>query len=190
MGAQRRNQTNVRTFRSLDGTQTTVVGVVNITYLETSAFTRQTTGSKGGHSPLVGDFGQGIGLVHELAQLIGSKEGIDHRTEGPRINQIGRGKDFVVPNIHTLADGPGHTGQTHSKLGKQLLSNRANTAVTQVVNIIHIGLGIGQLDQIFNNGYNIIPRQNTNLCGCFHPEFAVDTIATHLTQVIALIREK
>ena len=138
------------------------MGVVNIADLKASAFTRQTTGSKGGHSPLVGDFGQRIGLVHELAQLIGSKEGINHRTQGPGINQIGRGKYFVVPDIHALADCPGHTGQTHTKLGKQLLPNRAHPAIAQVVNIIHIGLGIGQLDQVLYDGHNVIPCQNTD----------------------------
>ena len=45
MYTKRRDQTNVWTFWSLNGTQTTVVSVVNVTYLETGSFSRKTTRS-------------------------------------------------------------------------------------------------------------------------------------------------
>ena len=43
--AQRADKTDVGSFRSLDGTQTSIVGVVYVTYLEAGTLTRQTTGA-------------------------------------------------------------------------------------------------------------------------------------------------
>ena len=37
-------------------------------------------------------------------------------TIGLGVNQIDRSKDFIVTNVHTLADSTGHTCQTDSKL--------------------------------------------------------------------------
>src|SRR5690554_5648956 len=74
----RRNQTDVGSFRRFNGTQTTVMGVVNITHFKTGTLTRQTTRPQGRHTTLVGHLCQGIGLVHELRKRIGTKETIDH----------------------------------------------------------------------------------------------------------------
>ena len=52
--AERGNQTDVRSFRSFNGTQTTIVGVVNVTHLETGTVTGQTARTQSGDSSLVG----------------------------------------------------------------------------------------------------------------------------------------
>ena len=44
---QRGNQSDVRTFRRLNRTETTVVGIVHVAHLETGALTRQTTRTQG-----------------------------------------------------------------------------------------------------------------------------------------------
>ena len=77
MNTQRRNQTNVGTFRSLNGTQTAIVGVVNVTNLKTGTFAAQTTRTKSTQTTLVSDFSQGVNLIQELRQLVGSKETVD-----------------------------------------------------------------------------------------------------------------
>ena len=48
--AERRNQTDVRTFRGLNRTQTAVVRVVNVTDFETGTVTRQTARTQSGGS--------------------------------------------------------------------------------------------------------------------------------------------
>ena len=73
----RRDQSDVRTFRRLDRAQTAIVGIVDITHLESSTFTRQTAGAQGGETTLVGDLSQRVRLVHELAQRIGTEERVD-----------------------------------------------------------------------------------------------------------------
>ena len=63
---ERRNQTDVRTFRALDRTQTTIVCIVYVTYLEAGALTRQTARTQGRETTLVGHLSQRVGLIHEL----------------------------------------------------------------------------------------------------------------------------
>ncbi len=75
---ERRNQTDVGSFWRFNGAKASVVSVVDVTNFEAGAFAAQTTGSESGQTALVRDFRQGVCLVHELAQLICSKEGIDH----------------------------------------------------------------------------------------------------------------
>src|SRR6185369_13826249 len=71
---QRRDQTDVRTFRRLDRADTAVVSRVHVSNFESRAFTRKTTGSKRRQSAFVRDLRQRIRLVHELRQLRRTKE--------------------------------------------------------------------------------------------------------------------
>ena len=63
---QRRDKTDVRSFRRLDRTETTVVCIVYVTHLETSALTRQAARTQGRETTFVRHLGQRVGLVHEL----------------------------------------------------------------------------------------------------------------------------
>ena len=92
------------------------MGIMNVTHLKACTLTRQTTRSEGRETTLMGNFCQGVGLIHELAQSIGSKEGIDNTAYGLGINQIGGSEHLIVTNIHALANGASHTSQTYSKL--------------------------------------------------------------------------
>src|SRR5690606_3148902 len=66
MYTKRRNQTDIRTFRRLNRTQPSVMGIVNVTDLTTCTLTGETARPKGRKTPLVRDFSQWIGLIHEL----------------------------------------------------------------------------------------------------------------------------
>src|SRR5215217_7383218 len=66
MYAKRRDQTNVRTFRCFDGTQTAVVAIVYVTNFEAGALAGQTAWSEGRDTTLVRDLRQRVGLVKEL----------------------------------------------------------------------------------------------------------------------------
>ena len=60
------DQTDVRTFRGLDGAQTAIVRVVHVTDLEACSLTGQTARTEGGDTALVRQLRQRVGLVHEL----------------------------------------------------------------------------------------------------------------------------
>src|SRR5581483_7817943 len=66
---QRRNQSNVRTFRRLDWTNATVVRRVNVADFEARAFAAQTARSQRRETTLVRDLRQRIRLIHELRKL-------------------------------------------------------------------------------------------------------------------------
>ena len=53
------------------------MSIVYVTNLETGTLAGKTTGAKGRHTALVGDFGQRVGLVHELREGVGAEECVD-----------------------------------------------------------------------------------------------------------------
>ncbi len=187
---ERRDKTDVRALRGLDRTQTAVVCIVNVTHLEARTLSRQTAGAKGRHTALVGDLGQRIRLVHELRQGVGAEERVDDTRYGLGIDEIDGSEHLVVTHIHALADGARHTGQTHTELIVELLAYSAHAAVAQVVDIVHIGLRVDQLDQILDDSDDILLREHLHLHRGGQAELLVDTVAAHLAEVIALLGEE
>ena len=139
---QRRNQTNVRSFRRFNRTQTSIVCIVHVTHLKSGTVTRQTARTQGRQTTFVSDFSQWIRLIHELRQSIRTEEGIDYRRNRFRVNQIRRGEHFIITYIHALTNGTRHTSQADGKLIGELLTNRTHTTIAQVVNIINYSFRI------------------------------------------------
>ena len=63
---QRGDKTDVRSFWRLNRTETPIVGIVYVTYLEARTLTRETTWSQSRETTLVGNLCQRVRLVHEL----------------------------------------------------------------------------------------------------------------------------
>ena len=59
-----------------------------------------------------------------------------------------------------------------------------------MVNIIDGSLGVHQLNQVLDNLNNILLRQDTDIHISIQVQFLVDAITTHITQVIAFVREE
>src|SRR5690606_20120701 len=125
--------TDVWSFGRFNGTETTVVCVVNVPHFEAGTFSGKSAGAECTETTFMCYFGQGVCLIHELAQLIGTEERIDNRRKGFGIDQVNRGKHLVIPNVHTFTDGSGHTGKTYAKLVIQLFPDGTYTTVRQVV---------------------------------------------------------
>ena len=136
--SQIRDQTDVRTFGSLDGAHTTVVGVVHVTDLERGAVTRQTARTQSGQTPLVSQLRQGVGLVHELGQRRGTEELLDRRHHRPDVDQAvgSQGLQILSLQGHTLTDHTLQTGETNAELVLEQLAHRTDTPVAQVVDVI------------------------------------------------------
>ena len=134
--------------------------------------------------------GQRVGLIHKLRQLVGTEERVDNARQGLCVDQVDRGKHLVITNIHSLTNGASHTHKANRELIRQLLANRTYTAVREVVDIVYVSLRVDQLDQIFDDGYHILLSQDSD-CGIdIQFEFFVDTVATHIAQVVTLVREE
>ena len=166
------------------------MGVVNVTNLKTCTLAGQTTWTECRNAALVRHFRQRVRLVHELRELVRSEEAVDDRTQGLGINQIGRCKDLVVTHIHALADGTRHTRQSHTELAVQLLPYRSDAAVRQVVNVIDVRVRVHQIQEVLDDEQDVILGQRSVLNVFLNVQFAVDTESSHLTQIVALLREE
>ena len=187
VNAKRRNKTDVRTLRALNRTETTVVGIVNVTHLETCTLTRQTARTKSRETALVCDLSQRVGLIHELRQRVRSEERVDNARDGLCVDKIGRCEHLVVAHVHALTDGAAHTGKTDRELVAQLLTHCAYATVREVVDIIDIGVGVDQLDEILDNLYDVVLCEDADIRIGRETELAVDAVTTNLTKIITLV---
>ena len=138
----------------------------------------------------MGHLCQRVGLIHKLAQRVSSEERIYNARNSLCIDKVCRLEHLIVAHIHTLTNGAAHTCQSDRELVAQLLTYSAHTTVRQVVNIIHIGIRVNQLNEIFDNLDDIILGQDSHIHVGIQTKFLVDTIATNLAQVVALVREE
>ena len=166
------------------------MGVVYVSHLEAGTLTRQTAGAEGRQTALVGHFGQRVGLVHKLRQGVGTEVGVDHRRDGLGVDQVDGGEHLIVADIHTLADGAGHTGESDTELVVKLLTDSADTTVAQVVDIIDIGLRVDKLDEILDNLDDVLLGQHLDIHGGVEGELLVDTVTAYLAEVVTLFREE
>ena len=188
--AERGDKTDVGAFRALNGAEASIMCIVHIAHFETGTFAGETAGAQCREAAFVGHLGQRVGLVHELAQRIGAEEGVDDTRYSFGINQVDRFEHITVAHVHTLTDSAAHTGQTDGELRSQLLAHRAHTTVGEVVDIVDHGIRVDQLYEIFNNLNDILFRQDALIHIRIQIQLLVDAVASHLTQVIPLVREE
>ncbi len=136
------------------------------------------------------DLGKRVGLIEELRQLAGTKEGVDDGRKRAGIDEVHRSKHLVVAHIHSFADGAGHTSQTNAELSIQLLAYAAYAAVAQVVNIVNLSLLVHQAHQIHHDGNNILAGEHQCVHAGFHAELAVDLVSAYFAKVVALVGEE
>ena len=163
---------------------------MNVTYLKTRTFTTQAPWSESRNTAFVRNFTEGVRLVKELRQLRRTKERIDNTRQGTSINQVNWCENLIVTDVHTLTNSPRHTRQTNAKLGIQLLTYRAHTAISQVVNIVNLCTVINQTHDVLNDSDNIIFGQNQSCHINIRFQLTIDFVTTYFTQVVTLIREE
>ena len=127
-----------RAFRRLDGAQTAIVGVVNVADLEACAVTGQTAGAQSRQTALVGQLGQRVVLVHELGQRAGTDELLDGGDDRTDVDEALRGDlaVFLILQGHALTDDALHAGEADAELVLQQLTDAADAAVAQMVDLI------------------------------------------------------
>ena len=136
------------------------------------------------------DLGQGVGLVHELRELVGAEERIDHRGKRLGIDQVDRGEYLVVAHVHPFTDGAGHTRQADAELGGQLFAYGAHATVGQVVDVVHLALGVDQFDQVLHDGDDVLLGEHLYGQRGVEPQFFVDPVTAYIAQRIAGVREE
>ena len=128
---------------------------MNVTYLKTCTVSGKSARTQCRKTSFVGHLGQRVGLIHKLRQLRGAKERVDDRGQSLGVDQVNGCKDFVVPHVHSFTYGSCHSGKSYTKLVGQLFANGPYAAVAQMVYIVYNGLGVDQLYQVADDGYDI-----------------------------------
>ena len=157
VGCQIGDQTDVGAFRSLDGAHTAIVAVVDVADFEACAVTAQTAGAQSRQTALVGQLSQRIVLVHELGQRRRAEElldGGDHRTD---IDEGLRSDDALVLALqgHALTDDALHAGEADAELVLQQLTDAADAAVAQMVDVIGGADAVAQAVQIVDGRQDV-----------------------------------
>ena len=190
VGAQRRDEADVRAFRRLDRAETAVVRVVHVADLEAGALTGQTTRPERGHPTLVRQLRERVGLVHELRQLVRPEEGVDHRRDGPRVDEV-LGREFVrVAEVHPLLDRPRHAGEAERELALELLADGPHAAVAEVVDVVDVRLAVLQLDQLGDDRDDVLLGQRHRVVLTGQPEPLVHAVPADGAEVVALVGEE
>ncbi len=133
---ERHDQADVRPFRGLDRAHPAVVGRMNVSDLEHGPLPGKSSRAQRREPALVGDRGQRVRLVHELAELAGAEELTDHRAHGLRVDEVVGHHGLHVLEAHALLDGPLHPHQADAVLVFQQLAHRAHPAVGHMIDVV------------------------------------------------------
>ena len=136
IGCQRVDQTDVGSFRSLNRAHTSIMGVVDISNLESGTITGQTTRSKCRQTSLMSQLAQRVVLIHELRQLGRSEEFLNCCSYRLDVDQALRRDSFDILSGHTLTNNTLHTGQTDTVLVLKQFADSTDTTVAQMIDII------------------------------------------------------
>ena len=135
--------------------------------------------------------GERVGLVHELRQLRRSEERLDHRAHRARVDEVVE-RDLlgVLVDRHALLDQPRHARQADGELVRDQLADRADAAVAQVVDVVHVAAALVQLDEVADDGDEVLLREHRLARRRREAEALVDLVAAHAAEVVALGREE
>src|SRR5208282_3201667 len=182
---ERADQPDVRPFRSLDGADAPVVGGMDVAHLEPGALAGEAARAEGRKTPLVGDFAERVGLVHELAELRTAEELADGRGDRLGVHQVVRhGRGHLLVHGHLFLDGAFHAHQADAELVFQQLAHGADAAVAQVVDIVHRADVLAELEQVFDGGDEVGRVQGALVERGVEPQLDVELQAADLAEVV------
>jgi len=161
---------------------------MNIADFKSRAFTGQASWTQSRQTSLMGNLRKRIGLIHELRQLAGIEEFIDHRRNRFGIDQVVRHHGLDVLKTHFFLDGSFHTHQTDAVLVFNQFAYRTHPAVSQVINIVHTAIAdaVFQVDQIFHCGQDVFVAQHGVVRRHVHVQFVIHFRASDIGQIISL----
>src|SRR5579859_966224 len=110
--------------------------------------------------PLVRNLRKRVGLVHELRELRRSEKLANSRHHRLGVHQVVRhGRRHLLVDGHLLLDGALHAHQADAELVFHQLAYRSDTAVAEVINVIHQTDVFAQLEQVTDGPVKIFRLQ-------------------------------
>ena len=183
---QRVDQADVWTFRRFDRADATVMGHVHVTHFKACTFARQTTRAKGRNTALVGDFGQRIGLVHELRQLRRTEEFLQRSRDRLAVDQVVRHQRLLLGLTQTFLDGLLDTSQTRAVLVFGEFAHATHAAIAQVIDVIDFAVAVAQVHQNLDHGQDIFVGQHHRTGRAIAADLGVELHAADARQIVRI----
>jgi len=148
---------------------------MHVADFKTRTFTCEPAGAERRQAAFVRDFGQRIGLVHELGKLARSEKLINNRRDRFGVNQVMRHHGFDVLQTHFFLDGPLHPHQADAVLVFDELAHGTHPTVAQVVDVVDtaVARAVFKIDQVLDGGQNVLVAQNRQIGRYVQPELVV-----------------
>ena len=132
------------------------MAVVNVTDVKARPLSGETAGAEGRHAALMGQLGQGVGLVHELAQRRRAEELLDRGRDRADVDEALGCDDVEILQGHALADHALHAREADAELILQQLAHAAYAAVAQMVDVVRFADAVGQAVEVVDRGEDVI----------------------------------
>ena len=109
----------------------------------------------------MGEAGERVGLIHELAQLAGAEELLDGGDDRPDVDQALRRDRLGILSGHALAHHPLEAGEPDADLVLDQLADGAHPAVAEVVDVVRRvpRLAFVEGDQVLDGVEDVLLRQ-------------------------------
>ena len=132
------------------------MAVVYVSDIEGGSFSGKTAGAESRHTALMRKLGQGVCLIHELAQRRGAEELLDGCGHGTDIYKALRGDDVKILQGHALANNAFHAAEANTELVLQKLAYAADAAVAEVVDIVLGADAVGKAVKVVYGSKHIV----------------------------------
>ena len=177
------DQTDVRTFGGFDRADTSIVAGVNVADFKSGTVTGKTAGTESGETAFVGQFAQGVSLIHELAQLAAGKEVTDDAGKSLGVDQFGGGHIRFIES-HAFTDETFGAEQTGTALVLEQFAHGTDTACAEVVDVIDGTAGMTELNEHLGGGHEVLGIEDTQIGGQTDIQTFIEFETAHGTEVI------
>ena len=186
VGGQRNDEADVRAFRRFNGADAAVVGGVNVSHFKARALTGKTAGAQSGKTTLVRDFREGVGLIHELRQLGGAEEFLEHGRHGLGIDEIVRHERGHFLNAHAFLDGALHAHEADAVLVFHQFAHQTHAAVAQMVDVVGRAVGVLHGHEHLDGRDDVLVGEGEHVLVGGETEAQIELVAAHGGQIVVV----
>jgi hypothetical protein len=163
---------------------------MHVANLKTGALAVQSARTQRRQPALVGQLRQRIGLVHHLRKLAAPEEELDRAADRLAVDQLGDAAELVrIAQTHPLGDRAAQLEKSLTQLLGGQLVDGPQAAVTQVIDVVHLELGLAgtQQQQVLETTDQVVDHQRHHVVGRFDIQLAIQAEATHLAQPVPVL---
>ena len=163
---------------------------MDVAHVEAGPLTAQPAGSQCAQAALVGQLGEGVGLIHELAQLAAAEKLARGGDDRPDVDQA-QGRDLLrLTDRHALAHDALHAQKADTQLVLDQFADRLDAPVAQVVDIVGDLAPVVDVDDAADNRDDVFVRQDAGGKLRLQLQLAVELVAPHAAEIVATRAEE